>query len=133
MSVFNSPRRRETCHVSIESSGESLLSALKKLFFWNYERNTWQWDILCVVILLFIFLTPKSWFDNGERGSSFRHQSPTGSILLVGPELIENAQDKSQIEQLVREFTGRKDVKVLDVRRVVGADGRTRGYEVDIR
>jgi hypothetical protein len=110
-----------------------LLSALKKLFFWNYERNTWQWDILCVVILLFIFLTPKSWFDNGERGSFFRHQSPTGSILLVGPELIENAQDKSQIEQLVREFTGRKDVKVLDVRRVVGADGRTRGYEVDIR
>ncbi len=109
-----------------------MLSALKKLFFWNYERNTWQWDMLCVVILIFIFLTPKSWFDNSERGGSFRHQSPTSSVLVVGPELIENAQDKSQIEQLVREFTGRKDVKVLDVRKVVGPDGRTRGYEVDI-
>lgn len=52
---------------------------------------------------------------------------------MIGPELIENAQDKPQIEQLVRDFTGCKDVKVLDVRSVVGADGKTRGYEVDIR
>jgi hypothetical protein len=110
-----------------------LLSTLKKLFFWNYERNTWQWDMLCVVILIFIFLTPKSWFENSERRGYFRHQSQPASILLVGPELIENAQDKGQVEQLVREFTGRKDVQVVDVRKVVGKDGRTRGYEVDIR
>jgi hypothetical protein len=110
-----------------------LLSALKKLFFWNYERNTWQWDTLCVVILIFIFLTPKSWFENGERRGYFRHQSQPASIVLIGPELVGNVQDKSQVEQVVREFTGRKDVKVLDVRKVVGADGRIRGYEVDIR
>jgi hypothetical protein len=110
-----------------------LISALKKLFFWNYERNTWQWDMLCVVILIFIFLTPKCWFENGERQGHFRHQSQPASTLLVGPELIENVQDKSHIEQLVRELTGRNDVKVLDVRRVTGPDGRIRGYEVDIR
>jgi hypothetical protein len=110
-----------------------LLSVLKKLFFWNYERNTWQWDMLCVVILIFIFLTPKSWFENGERQGYFRHQNQPASILMIGPELIDNAQDKAQIEQLVRDFTGRKDLKVLDVRKVVGSDGRTRGYEVDIR
>ncbi|MDQ2922401.1 MAG: hypothetical protein M3R52_12430 [Acidobacteriota bacterium] len=78
-------------------------------------------------------MTPKSWFDNSERRGSFRHQSPASLILVFGPELIENAEDKSRIEQLVRELTGRKDVKVLDVRVVVGPDGRTRGYEVDIR
>jgi hypothetical protein len=110
-----------------------LLNGLKKLFFWNYERNTWQWDMLCVAILIFIFLTPKSWFENGERRGSYMHQSQPASILLVGSELIENAQDKAQVEQLVREFTGRKDVQVVDVRKVVGKDGRTRGYEVDIR
>lgn len=89
--------------------------------------------MLCVAILIFIFLTPKSWFENGERRGYFGHQNQAPSILMIGPELVENAQDKSQIEQLVRDFTGRKDVKVLDVRKVVGADGRTRGYEVDIR
>jgi hypothetical protein len=110
-----------------------LLSLIKKLFFWNYERNTWQWDFLCVAILIFIFLTPKSWFDSSERRRALRHQSLASSILIIGPELIENVQDKAHIEQLVREFTGRQDIQVLDVRKMVGADGKTRGYEVDIR
>ena len=110
-----------------------MLSALKKLFFWNYERNTWQWDMLCVAILIFIFLTPQKWFENGERRGLFMHQSQPASVVLIGPELIENAQDNGQIEQVVRHFTGRNDVKVLNVRKVVGADGKTRGYEVDIR
>lgn len=110
-----------------------MLSVLKKLFFWNYERNTWQWDVLCVAILIFIFLTPKSWFESSERRGGFRHQSSASSIVIIGPELVENAQDKQHIEQLVREYTGRKDIQVLNVRKMVGADGKTRGYEVDIR
>ena len=110
-----------------------MLNAIKKLFFWNYARNTWQWDILCVVILIFIFLTPKSWFENSERRSSYPHQSPIVSTLLVGPEVIENVQDKRQIEQRVRTFTGRNDAQVLEVRKVVDKEGKTRGYEVDIR
>jgi hypothetical protein len=52
---------------------------------------------------------------------------------MIGLELIENEQDMPHIEQLVRDFTGRQDVKVTGVRKVVGSDGRTRGYEVDIR
>ena len=110
-----------------------MLSALKKLFFWNYERNTWQWDLLCVAILIFIFLTPHKWFDSSERRARFGHQSPACSIMVIGPELVENAQDKVHLEQLVREFTGRTDVQILGVRTVVGSDGKTRGYEVDIR
>ena len=110
-----------------------MLSALRKLFFWNYARNTWQWDVLCVVILIFIFLTPKSWFENSERRGANAHQNPTASTVLVGPELIENAQDKGKVEQVVRTFTGRNDVQVLNVRKVVDKEGKTRGYEVDIR
>jgi hypothetical protein len=110
-----------------------LLNVLRKLFFWNYARNTWQWDVLCVVILIFIFLTPKSWFENGERRCSPGHQNSTPSALLIGPELIDNAEDKSQVERVVRTFTGCDDVQVLNVQKVVDKDGKTRGYEVDIR
>jgi hypothetical protein len=112
---------------------DALLSVLRKLFFWNYARNTWQWDVLCVVILIFIFLTPKSWFENSERRGYLAHQNPTASTVLISPELIENAQDKGQIEQAVRTFMGRNDVQVLNIRKVADQDGRTRGYEVDIR
>jgi hypothetical protein len=110
-----------------------LLNVLRKLFFWNYARNTWQWDVLCVVILIFIFLTPKSWFENSERRGLTGHQSPVAATVLLGAELIDNAQDKGRIEQVVRTFTGRSDVQVVNVRQVVDKDGKTRGYEVDIR
>jgi hypothetical protein len=112
---------------------EALLNVLRKLFFWNYARNTWQWDVLCVVILIFIFLTPKSWFENSERRGYLAHQNPTASTVLISSELIENAEDKGKVEQVVRSFTGRNDVQVVNVRKVLDKDGKTRGYEVDIR
>ena len=110
-----------------------MLSLLRKLFFWNYARNTWQWDLLCVVILIFIFLTPKSWFENSERRGYAAHQNPTASKVLISPELIGNTEDKGQIEQAVQTFTGRNDVQVINIRKVVDKDGNTRAYEVDIR
>jgi hypothetical protein len=54
-------------------------------------------------------------------------------MVLVGPELIANAEDKGQVEQVVRQLTGRADVQVLNVRKVADKDGKTRGFEVDIR
>jgi len=109
------------------------LNVLRKLFFWNYARNTWQWDVLCVVILIFIFLTPKSWFENSERRGYLAHQNSTASTVLISPELIVNVQDKGEVEQVVRTFTGRNDVQIVSVRKVVDKDGKTRGYQVDIR
>ena len=106
---------------------------LRKLFFWNYARNTWQWDLLCVVILIFIFVTPKSWFGNSERGARALHQNRAATTVLVGAELIDNAEDKLQMERVVRDLTGRQDTQVLNVRKVVDKQGKARGYEVDIR
>jgi len=110
-----------------------LTTTLKKIFFWNYARNTWQWDLLCVVILIFIFLTPNSWFSNGERGLNIGHQSPVAQTLILGPEVIANEEDRRQITERVKELTGRTDVEVVAVRKRQYADGRTRGFEVDIR
>ncbi len=31
---------------------------LWKTFFWTYERATWQYDLLVIAILAFIWLTP---------------------------------------------------------------------------
>ena len=110
-----------------------MLGLLKKVFFWNYERNTWQWDALCVVILIFIFLTPKWWFENGERERRSGHQSAAVSTVTICPELVDNTQDKGRMEQLVRSSTNRPNAEVLDVRPLAGTDGKVRCYEVDIR
>ena len=110
-----------------------LLTTLKKIFFWNYARNTWQWDLLCVVILIFIFLTPKSWFSSGERAQNMVHPSPVARTLVLTPEIVGNEEDRARIEQRVKAMTGRDDVQVLAVRKIPGPDGRPRSFEVDIR
>lgn len=32
--------------------------------FWTYARGSWQYDVICAVILAFIFLTPASWYHD---------------------------------------------------------------------
>ena len=32
--------------------------------FWSYERGSWQYDVIVIVILAIIFLTPRSWYDD---------------------------------------------------------------------
>lgn len=86
-----------------------------------------------MVCLVFIFLTPKGWFDNGERPRAIPHQSAVLMKVFLGPEVVVNESDTAQIEQQIRTRTGRHDAKVLGVRKVVGDDGRTRGFEVDIQ
>lgn len=36
---------------------------MKNIINWNYERASWQWDVLCILIMIFIFATPKEWFN----------------------------------------------------------------------
>ena len=110
-----------------------LLSTIKKMFLWEYARNTWQWDILCVLILVFIFLTPKSWFEGSERRVGLGHQTPFTATVLLGPEVVDNELDKSHLEQRVRTLSGRSDAQIVAVRKVLDKDGRTVGYQVDIR
>jgi hypothetical protein len=78
-------------------------------------------------------LTPKGWFQNGERQTQLAHQSPTAQTLVVGTEVVEKARDKGELEQRLKTFTGRPNLQVIAVRKLGGPDGNTTGYEIDIR
>lgn len=107
---------------------------LKAILFWGYARNTWQYDVLCALILAFIFLTPKSWFDNSELRYRTEHQnSAVQTRLVVGSDLISDKMSSGEVEQRVRQLTGRPDVKVLAVHPQKDAEGRIVAYEVDMR
>ena len=94
---------------------------IKKIAFWNYERTSWQWDVLCVLILVFIFLTPKSWFANTPK-----------MTVIVGAEVLSSQPD--ELERRVREMTKRPNGQVLEIRPHRDASGKLTGnYEVDIR
>lgn len=104
------------------------------MILWGYARNTWQYDVLCALILAFIFLTPKSWFENGELPRFQPHQTvSTSPSMLVSAELITPDMSRNEVEKRMRELTGRPDLTVGDVRAKQDAQGKTLAYEVDIR
>ena len=86
-----------------------------------------------MVILIFIFLTPKSWFSSGERAQIMVHQSRIQRTVVLSPEVVGNEEDKARIEQHVKALTGVAEVEVLAVRKIAGPDGKALSFEVDIR
>lgn len=37
---------------------------LSRMFFWSYERGSWQYDIAVILILIFVLGTPTRWFHD---------------------------------------------------------------------
>jgi len=37
---------------------------LDRIFFWSYERGTWQYDVAVILILAFVLGTPLRWFHD---------------------------------------------------------------------
>ena len=59
-------------HVPPTQKGNSMLGkvwrGIKRVatrsIFWAYERGTWQYDLIVAAILAFIFLSPRTWFND---------------------------------------------------------------------
>ena len=57
-----------------------IFGTFKKILFWCYDRGTWQYDLLCVLILAFIFLAP-NWIFNTTGRSTPDHAVPTHQVI----------------------------------------------------
>ena len=52
---------------SAEGSGKRFREFCVRSVLWTYPRGSWQYDVLCLLILLFIFLPSRSFFQDGPR------------------------------------------------------------------
>jgi hypothetical protein len=99
-------------------------NASRKIVFWNYPRTSWQWDVLCVLCLIFIFLTPKSWFASSP---------PTQTTVVWMKELVGRPADPLEITRRARERVKRPAGEVLRMDPRTDDSGKVIAYEVDIR
>lgn len=111
-----------------------VLRIIKNIVFWSHGRTTWQYDVLCALILAFVFLTPKSWFDNGKPdwGPPHQNSSVGAEKLLLSAENLGQNPDEQEIERGVRVATGRSGARVKGYRELRDGRGRIAAYEVDI-
>lgn len=115
---------------------KQLLHAVKTAVLWKYERGSWQYDVLCGLILAFIFFIPASWFD--ERPAARR--AAAAQLGNIGPpEFISMAEmgkfPPSEALQTALERAGearwRRPVRVRHFEYVRDASGeRIAGYNV---
>ena len=97
---------------------------LKKIIQWNYSRGTWQYDAFCLLIVAFIFLTPKIWFDKREKLAT------QTARLIVKPE--DFSSDKGEMDKRVKRWSGNPEAELLDWRKKRDERGNV-FYEIDIR
>jgi hypothetical protein len=58
----------------------SLGQILSKTFFWSYERGTWPYDVAVALILVFVLVTPRSWFHDKPASGGL---AAPGQVLLI--------------------------------------------------
>ena len=100
------------------------MGRFERFIFWSYSRETSVYVIFCLLIVAFIFLTPKEWFNPKD---SFATQT---SRLIV--KQSDFSPDKPVLEQRVRALSGNPKAEVIDWRKRETPDGET-VYEIDIR
>lgn len=112
-------------------------AAIYRGFFWTYERGTWQYDIMVILILAFIFLTPREWFQ--DRPASL--PAPGVILLTSGPHqkvyqlratLIDAQADetvKKGAERILKLYTG-KSVRITHIEPAKDSRGQVVSYAV---
>jgi hypothetical protein len=100
------------------------MSLFKDIVWWKYERASWQWDILCILIVFFIFLTPKAWFDKKEKLAT------QTSRLIVKADGFPS--DPAERLKRARELSGNPGAEIIELREKTDTGGQ-KYYEIDIR
>jgi hypothetical protein len=107
--------------------GEKLKLGFVRAVFWSYERGSWQYDVIVLAILAFIFLSPRSWFQDrptlqltdlrhNQGFVEVAHGKDTASYL-VDARLVE-AQAPQKPEDAIREILRQRVEKPLTIKSV---------------
>lgn len=100
------------------------MGLIRKFVLWSYSRETSVYVIFCLLIVAFIFLTPKSWFDKREPLAT-----QTSRLIVQQKDF---SPDRAILEKRVKELSGRPDAVIIDTRERKSDTGET-FYEIDIR
>ena len=60
----------------LRTLGSTIALVAKRSVFWSYERGSWQYDVIVLAILAFIFISPRAWFNDRPtlQLTDLRHQ-----------------------------------------------------------
>lgn len=123
---------------------EKLKLVASRAIFWSYERGSWQYDVIVVLILAFIFLAPAAWFHDRPRlqMTDLRHvpgivelsHSKNAWTFQVDARLLPSAsgpEAEASIRNLLRPRFGER-VTIKSVKPILDPRGVVLGYTVAV-
>jgi len=130
----------------------SIWRGIVNTIFWAYERGSWPYDVLVVVIVIFVLATPRSWFHDRPQeavGASSSVQfvsEDAGSqtrvyrldALALSPEK-RTARPTPELERQTHDILGRtvddlneRTFTVLRIEPVLDENGKVLHYDVTV-
>lgn len=112
-----------------------LWRAVGRFILWDYERATWQYDVMVGLILAFTFLTPRGWFRDQPRvPQASRISLPRGAqgevVYWLEAELLAGVSPEERYRkatEILRSRDGRK-VELHSLEPVVDSENEIKGY-----
>ena len=112
-----------------------LTGGLKRFILWDYPRASWQFDVMVGVILVFMFLTPRSWFRDQPRAPQASHVAQLGAghggdVFWIEPELLDGVPENqrlTKVAQILKARAGRTRI-VTRLEPVIDSEQATKGY-----
>jgi hypothetical protein len=104
---------------------KKLKQALVRTAFWSYDRGTWQYDLIVLAILAFIFLTPRAWFQDRPtlQLTDLRHvqgvvevsRGKEGQTYLLDARLVDSLAPQKP-ENAIREILRARILKPFTIK-----------------
>ncbi len=112
------------------------LTAVKRFVLWDYDRATWQYDVMVGLILAFVLLTPRSWFNDQPRipGASriamLQAHDTNGHWYWIDAELLSNVAPSQRMAEVSKMLRGRAGEKrpVVRLEPMVDSESEIKGY-----
>lgn len=125
---------------------------LMRTIFWSFERGTWPYDIAVVAIVLFVLLSPRSWFHDqppvapavdvamvelrdADVSDGTRTYRVSAKLLLSSPKISESELEH-RLHEAVRQNVGtlqKSRFEIVRIEPIRGDDGSIAYYDVSIK
>lgn len=80
------------------------MGTLGRFLLWDYPRASWQYDVMCGLILAFIFLTPNDLFRDQPRAASvvMLPAEPTSGLFWIAPQNLAQVAPADQVAEAAK-------------------------------
>jgi hypothetical protein len=130
----------------------TLWRILVRTVFWSYERGTWPYDVAVVLIVVFVLLSPRSWFHDqlppegavdaamvqlrdADVSGGTRTYRVSAKLVTAAARVPESELEHELYEAMRRniETLQKSRFEILRIEPIRGDDGTILSYDVSIK